>query len=564
MNAKQLTKMTEFKLHSISLPSILALFTIFFSINCQRLTLNNPCDPGSDSYLSTLLLSSSAQGPAPFCGFLVQTPIKLWESQAYLKAPNAEASDQFGTAVAISGDTIVVGAIGESSNQTTIANGEGASSDNSLGLSGAVYVYQRTGSTWSQQAYIKAPNAEASDQFGVAVAIDGDTIVIGANLEDSNQTTITNGSSASGDNSASNAGAVYVYKRSGSTWAQEAYLKPSNAEASDQFGFPVAISGDTIVVGTYLEDSNQTTITNGPTASGDNSATSAGAIYVFQRSGSTWSQQAYIKPSNAETQDSFGKGLAISGDTIVAGANLEDSNQTTITNGGTASSNNGATSAGAAYVYQRTGSTWVEQAYLKAPNAEAGDQFGEDVAISKDTIVVAAFAEASNQITITNGPTASSDNSAANAGAAYVFKRIGSSWIHEAYLKAPNAKTDEYFGTSLAIEGDTIVVSAIYEDSGQKTVTNGPTISIDNSSPRSGAIYVYGRTGSNWTLNAYLKAPNADPDDRLGNSMGLSGDTIVVGANQEDSIENTITNGPTASSDNSAVSSGAAYVFIRK
>ncbi|PJZ79876.1 hypothetical protein CH359_15195 [Leptospira meyeri] len=564
MNAKQLTKMTEFKLHSISLPSILTLFTIFFSINCQRLTLNNPCDPGSDSYLSTLLLSSSEQGPAPFCGFRVQTPIKLWENQAYLKAANAEASDQFGTAIAISGDTIVVGAIGESSNQTTITNGEGASSDNSLGLSGAVYVYQRTGSTWSQQAYIKAPNAEASDQFGVAVAIDGDTIVVGANLEDSNQTTITNGSTASGDNSASNSGAVYVFKRSGSTWVQEAYLKPSNGEASDQFGFPVAISGDTIVVGTYLEDSNQTTITNGPTASGDNSATSAGAIYVFQRSGSTWSQQAYIKPSNVEAQDAFGKGLAISGDTIVAGANLEDSNQTTITNGGTAGSNNGATSAGAAYVYQRTGSTWVEQAYLKAPNAEAGDQFGEDVAISKDTIVVAAFAEASNQITITNGPSASSDNSAANAGAAYVFKRIGSTWIHEAYLKAPNAKTDEYFGTSLAIEGDTIVVSANYEDSGQKTVTNGPTISIDNSSPRSGAIYVYGRTGSNWTLNAYLKAPNADPDDRLGNSIGLSGDTIVVGATQEDSIENTITNGPSASSDNSAISSGAAYVFIRK
>ncbi|MCW7494621.1 FG-GAP repeat protein [Leptospira sp. 2 VSF19] len=526
--------------------------------------MNNPCDPGSESYLSTLLLSSSAQGPVSFCGFLIQTPIKLWESQAYLKAANAEASDQFGGAVAISGDTIVVGAIGEASNQTTITNGEGASSDNTLGLSGAVYVYQRTGSTWSQQAYIKAPNAEAGDQFGVAVAIDGDTIVVGANLEDSNQTTITNGSSASGDNSASNAGAVYVYKRSGSTWVQEAYLKPSNAEASDQFGFPVAISGDTIVVGTYLEDSNQTTITNGPTASGDNSATSAGAIYVFQRSGSAWSQQAYIKPSNVEAQDAFGKGLAISGDTIVAGANLEDSNQTTITNGGTASSNNGATSAGAAYVYQRTGSTWVEQAYLKAPNAEAGDQFGEDVAISKDTIVVAAFAEASNQITITNGPTASSDNSAATAGAAYVFKRIGSTWNNEAYLKAPNAKTDEYFGTSLAIEGDTIVVSSIYEDSGQKTVTNGPTISIDNSSPRSGAIYVYGRTGSNWALNAYLKAPNADPDDRLGNSIGLSGDTIVVGANQEDSIQNTITNGPTASSDNSAVSSGAAYVFIRK
>ncbi|TGL53673.1 hypothetical protein EHQ55_00765 [Leptospira meyeri] len=564
MNAKQLTKMTEFKLHSISLPSILALFTIFFSINCQRLTLNNPCDPGSDSYLSTLLLSSSAQGPVPYCGFRIQTPIKLWESQAYLKAPNAEASDVFGYAVAISGDTIVVGAVGEASNETTITNGEGASSDNSLGLAGAVYVFQRTGSTWSQQAYIKAPNEEASDQFGISVAIDGDTIVVGANLEDSNQTTITNGPTASGDNSASNAGAVYVFKRTGSTWAQEAYIKPSNIEAGDQFGFPVAISGDTIVVGSYLEDSNQTSITNGPTASGNNSFTDSGAIYVFHRSGSTWSQEAYIKPSNVETQDFFGKGLAISGDTIVAGANLEDSNQTTITNGGTASSNNGATSAGAAYVYQRTGSTWVEQAYLKAPNADAGDQFGEDVAINKDTIVVAAFAEASNQITITNGQTASSDNSATNVGAAYVFKRTGSTWTHEAYLKAPNAKADEYFGTSLAIEGDTIAVGVLYEDSSQRTVTNGPTISIDNASPRSGAIFVYGRTGSNWALNAYLKAPNADPDDRLGIAIGLSGDTIVAGANQEDSNENTITNGPTASSDNSAVSSGAAYVFIRK
>ncbi|TGM43977.1 hypothetical protein EHQ92_14840 [Leptospira biflexa] len=564
MNSKQFTKMTKFKLHLVSVPSILALLAIFMSINCQRLTLNHPCDPKSDSYLSTLLLSSAAQGPVPYCGFRIQTPIKLWESQAYLKASNADPSDLFGSAVAISGDTIVVGAIGEASNETTITNGESASSNNDLGLAGAVYVFQRTGSTWSQQAYIKAPNADASDQFGVSVAIDGDTIVVGANLEDSNQTTVTNGPTVSGDNLGTNVGAVYVFKRTGSNWAQEAYLKPSNAEASDQFGFPVAISGDTIVVGAYLEASNQTTITNGPTASGDNSAAQSGAIYVFQRSGSTWSQQAYIKPSNVETQDFFGKGLAISGDTIVAGANLEDSNQITITNGGIASSNNGALNAGAAYVFQRSGSTWVEQAYLKAPNAEAGDQFGEDVAISKDTIVVSAFAEASNQITITNGQTASSDNSSTNAGAAYVFKRTGSTWAQEAYLKAPNAKADEYFGVSLAIEGDTIAVGTIFEDSGQRTVTNGQTINIDNSAPRSGAIFVYGRTGSNWALNAYLKAPNADPDDRLGNVIALSLDTIVVGVPQEDSNQNTITNGPTASSDNSSVSSGAAYVFIRK
>ncbi|WP_425269987.1 FG-GAP repeat protein [Leptospira mtsangambouensis] len=537
---------------------------MILSFSCKRLTLNNPCDPESNDFLSTLLVSSTAEGPVPSCGFRIQTPIKLWESQAYLKASNAEPSDGFGTAVAISGDTIVVGAIGEASNETTITNGEGASSNNDNGLSGAAYVFQRTGSIWSQQAYIKASNSDPGDQFGVSVAIDGDTIAVGANLEQSNQTTITNGPTASGDNSATGAGAVYVFKRSGSTWAQEAYLKPSNAESTDQFGFPVAISGDTIVVGTYLEDSNQTTITNGPTASINNSSTSSGAIYVFRRSGSTWSQEAYIKPSNSEAQDSFGISVAISGDTIVAGANQEDSNQTTITNGGIASSNNGATSSGAAYVFQRTGSTWVEQAYLKAPNANPTDKFGEDVAISKDTIVVGAFAEASSQITITNGQTASSDNSATNAGAAYVFKRTGSTWIHEAYLKAPNAKADEYFGESLAIEGDTIVVGAGFEDSGQRIVTNGQTISIDNSAPRSGAVFVYGRKGSNWTLNAYLKAPNADPDDWFGKSIGVSGDTIVVGVSQEDSNQNTITNGPTASSDNSALSSGAAYVFIRK
>ncbi|MCG6145563.1 FG-GAP repeat protein [Leptospira bandrabouensis] len=557
--------MKEINSLSTLVPNLLVLLTMILSLSCKRLTLNNPCDPKSDDFLSTLLLSSSAEGPVPYCGFRIQTPIKLWESQAYIKASNAEASDGFGNAVAISGDTIVVGAIGEASNETTITNGEGASSNNDNGLSGAAYVFQRTGTTWSQQAYIKASNSDPGDQFGIAVAIDGDTIAVGANLERSNQTTITNGPTASGDNSATGAGAVYVYKRSGSTWAQEAYLKPSNAESTDQFGFPVAISGDTIVVGTYLEDSNQTTITNGPTASIDNSYSTSGAIYVFRRSGSIWSQEAYIKSSNSETQDSFGISVAISGNTIVAGANQEDSNQTTITNGGIASSNNGATSSGAAYVFQRTGSTWVEQAYLKAPNANLADKFGEDVAISKDTIVVGAFAEASNQITITNGQTASSDNSATNAGAAYVFKRTGSTWIHEAYLKAPNAKADEYFGESLAIEGDTIAVGAGYEDSGQRIVTNGQTISIDNSAPRSGAVFVYGRKGSNWTLNAYLKAPNADPDDRFGNfSIAISGDTIVVGASQEDSNQNTITNGPTASSDNSALSSGAAYVFIRK
>lgn len=424
-----------FAVRSSLLRWIVGLLIFLAYGGCKQLTLNNPCDQKSKSYMATLLLSSLSETPTPFCGFRVSNAPKLWEAQAYLKASNADANDLFGNSVAISGETIVVGAPGESSNQTTITNGSTASSDNTASSAGAAYVFQRLGSTWAQEAYLKAPNAEATDFFGAAVAIDGNTILVGANQEDSNQITITNGPTASTDNTASSSGAVYVFQRTGSTWVQQAYIKPPNAEASDQFGVSIAISGDTIVVGAFNEASNQTTITNGTSASANNSAAFAGAAYVFQRSGTNWAQQAYLKASNIEANDRFGNSVSISGDTIVVGSNLEDSNQTTITNGAIASSDNSASASGAAYVFQRMGSTWVEQAYLKAPNADANDQFGAKVAIDGDTIVVGAFSEFSNQTTITNGPTASADNSASLAGGAYVFQRTGSTWTHQAYLK---------------------------------------------------------------------------------------------------------------------------------
>ncbi|TGM43079.1 hypothetical protein EHQ75_02480 [Leptospira levettii] len=549
---------------SLLVRNIVGIFLILFSISCNQLTLNNPCDQKSKGYRETLLLASVSESPIPFCGFRVGNPPKLWETQAYLKASNADANDGFGYSVDISGDTIVVGAAGESSNQTTITNGNSASADNSATSSGAAYVFHRTGSTWAQEAYLKAPNTETTDFFGTAVAIDGNTILVSAIQEDSNQITITNGPTASIDNSASSSGAVYVFQRTGSTWVQQAYIKPPNAEANDQFGISLSISGDTIVVGAFNEASNQTTITNGTSASANNSAAFAGAAYVFQRSGTSWAQQAYLKASNIEANDRFGTSVSISGDTIVVGSGFEDSNQTTITNGATASTDNTASASGAAYVYRRTGSTWAEEAYLKAPNADANDQFGNAVAIDGDTIVVGAFSEASNQTAITNGTTVSSDNSATLAGAAYVFQRTGSTWSHQAYLKPPNLGADDRFGNAVAIEGNTILVSSIFEDNNQTTVTNGSMPNDDNSLSNSGAVYVFQRSGSTWVFRAYLKAPNADVDDRFGNAISISGDTAVVGVNLEDSNQNTITNGPTASTNNSALTSGAAFVFIRK
>jgi len=183
----------------------------------------------------------------------------------------------------------------------------------------------------------------------------------------------------------------------------------------------VAVSGDTIVVGAFLEDSSQATITNGATASTNNSAYRAGAAYVFSQTATTWAAQAYLKAPNAGSKDYFGTAVAVSGDTIVVGAYLEDSSLTTISNGPTASTNNSASGAGAAYVFSRTGTTWAAQAYLKAPNAGSGDYFGLAVAVSGDTIVVGARGEASSQTTITNGATASTNNSVSEAGAAYVF-----------------------------------------------------------------------------------------------------------------------------------------------
>ena len=418
---------------------------------------------------------------------------------------------------------------------------------------------------WSAQAYVKAANADPMDRFGGAVAIDGETLVVGASGEDSAQTTVTNGIAASPDNRATSAGAVYVYVRSGSAWVQQAYLKAPNAQSTDQFGVSVAVFGDTLVVGATNEDSGQTVITSGNFASADNSASNSGAVYVFVRNtaNGTWAQQAYLKAPNAEVNDAFGKSVAISNDTLVVGANGEDSNQTSISNGSSASADNSAIRAGAAYVFVRSGSNWAQQAYLKAPNAQEDDQFGFAVSISGDTLVVGAVSEGSSQTVITNGSGASADNSARNSGAAYVFTRSGSSWSQQAYLKAPNAEDSDRFGESVAISGDTLVVGAPLENSNQTTVSNGSTASPDNSASNAGAAYVFVRSGSTWQQQAYLKAPNAEVGDEFGRFVAVDGNTVVVGAPRETSNQNTITNGSTASADNTASGAGAAYVFFR-
>jgi hypothetical protein len=330
----------------------------------------------------------------------------VWSQQAYLKASNTGNNDRFGDAVAISGDTLVVGARSEDSNATGV-NGDG--DDNSADSAGAAYVFTRDGTTWSQQAYLKASNSEESDMFGEFVAIDGDTVVIGAVFEDSNATGVDG---IQTDNSLQNSGAAYVFNRVGESWSQQAYLKASNTGYSDCFGSVVTISGDTLVVGAFHEESNATGVDGNES---DNSASSAGAAYVFTRDGSTWSQQAYLKASNTGRWDNFGWSAALAGDMLVVGANCEESNATGV-NGDQL--NNSMACAGAAYVFTRTGGVWSQQAYLKATNTDVEDYMGEEViAISGNTILVGAMGEDSNAIGV-NG--LQSDNSSSFSGAAYV------------------------------------------------------------------------------------------------------------------------------------------------
>ncbi|MES2469413.1 MAG: FG-GAP repeat protein, partial [Verrucomicrobiota bacterium] len=223
--------------------------------------------------------------------------------QAYLKASNTGGSnpgqpDNFGFSVAVSGDTVIVGAPGEDSKATGI-NGNPA--DDSGPDSGAAYLFTRSGTMWTQQAYLKAGNTAAGDQFGLSVAVSGNTVVVGANLA---------------DNSALDAGAAYVFTRNGTEWTQQAYLKAGNTGQDDLFGSSVAVSGDTVVIGAAGEDSNAIGV-NGNQA--DNSATYSGAAYVFARNGAAWTQQAYLKAGNTGEDDLFGSSVAVSGDTVVIG-----------------------------------------------------------------------------------------------------------------------------------------------------------------------------------------------------------------------------------------------------
>jgi trimeric autotransporter adhesin len=343
---------------------------------------------------------------------------------------------------------------------------------------------------------------------------------------------------------------VRTYAVTANRLAQEAYLKASSAEALDFFGWSVALSGDTLAVGTPGEDSNAVGVGGNQN---DNQALTSGAVYVFTRTGTVWSQQAYLKASNTGANDIFGHSMALSGDTLAVGAPGEDSNAVGV---GGDQINELAPDSGAVYVFTRTGTVWSQQAYIKASNTGAGDEFGFSVALSGDTLAVGANLEDSGAVGV-GGNQNDTRNQATDSGAVYVFTRTGTDWSQQAYIKASNTGAGDQLGMSVAVSGDTLAVGAHFE--GSNAVGIGGDQNNDLS-PDSGAVYVFTRTGTLWSQQAYLKASNTGTGDQFGYSVALSGDTLAVGAITEDSSAVGVGGDQT---NDLAGNSGAVYVFTR-
>lgn len=404
----------------------------------------------------------------------------IWNEVAYLKAPNADDKDEFGYAIALSGDgnTLAVSTINEASSATGI---DGNQLDNLAPASGAVYLYVNSGSSWQSQAYIKSSNSNLVDSFGFSVSLDADgtTLLVGAPGESSSAQSI-NGDET--DNTGSLSGAAYVFELQNNQWAQTAYLKSTNSDKLDSFGYDVALSEDglTVIVGSPGEDSNATSV-NGNEM--DNSSDNSGAAYVFVHNGTTWAQDSYLKASNSDSEDQFGHSVDVNSDgTVIAIGAFNEASDSEI-NGN--ESDNSASGAGAAYLFYKSQAGWQQEDYIKAVNSDASDHFGSDVQLSSNgkALVVGAPNEASSSQGL-DGDVQLNDASA--AGAVYLFTDVEGTWQQTEYIKSRNTDAGDGFGSAIAISGDgnTLIVGAKNEAS------DGSDFN-DNSSSGSGAAYIY-------------------------------------------------------------------------
>lgn len=504
--------------------------------------------------------------------------------QFAVQSPDPAASIRVNGMVVSAGETAPIDlAEGRNAIEITVEKG-------GVSKSYSVDVTRESHTSFSQTAYVKASHPDIDDVFGIALSLSEDTLVVGALREDSAARGVDGDAS---DDSAMDSGAAHVFVRdSGGTWSQQAYLKASNTDAGDAFGYTVAVSGNIVAIGAPGESSGAVTIAGDED---DNSAPGAGAVYIFVRDpNGHWSQEAYIKPSDTVARGGFGAAVALDGNTlVVTGYNMpqqlvgtlyvfsRDENGSWSQQAMLRASDGGVDSAfgqvlalhedtlavgapfhggifdssGAVYVFTRNAGAWSEKAILRGSNTEPHDTFGTSVALSGDRLAVGAPGEASAAVGI-GGDLA--DNSASSAGAVYVFERNDAGdWNQKAYVKAANTDAGDLFGSAVALSGDWLAVAA--QNEGSNAIGIGGD-DADNSRPGSGAGYLFVRNqAGEWSQELYVKAANAGANDRFGRITGvLSRRNLVFGASFEDGGAAGV-NGD--GSDDSLQDSGAVYIF---
>ena len=371
--------------------------------------------------------ASAAAQPSPALSF----------DETRLVASDGAAFDHLGFSVAAGEGVVVSGA--------RFADAAGTDS-------GRVYVFHDEGEGWRETDRLVPADAVEHDRFGHAVAVDGDSLAVGAHAH---------------HDLGRKAGSAYVFRLRRGSGREEARLA---VPGSLRFGHAVAIHGDRLAVG----------------APGDRAGdVPAGAVYVFQRSGSSWKRETRLTALDAEARDLFGIALGISGDTVAVGAAADDE-QGSMT--------------GAAYVFRRDGGRWRQEAKLLPEDAASLFEFGKTLAIDGDTVVVGADG---------------AGDVGKFAGAAYVFRREGNAWRQEARLLATDRQPGDRFGNAVAIHGDTIAVGAHF---------------ADPAGLGSGAAYVFRREQGQWRQAAKLVPRGAAAGEEFGNAVAVHGGVVTVGA----------------------------------
>ena len=389
-----------------------------------------------------------------------------WAESSKLSDGETASEDQFGVSVAISGNFAVSGA---------------QQDDDIAPNAGAAYIFERTGTLWLQRTKLTADNANAGDLFGNAVAMDGATVLVGA---------------PGVDQAGPESGAAYIFVQVGEAWIQQARLVGDDIGIFDRFGSAVAVHENTAIVGAHGKDEV---------------GVDTGAAYVFVRNGASWTQQAKLTHRGAVPGDLFGFAVSVYGDNAIIGAHQSDA---------------AGPDSGAVYLFTRSGGTWTQDLLLMPNDIGIGDEFGYAVNLTKGIAIIGAPKE---------------DRRLADLGAAYVFVETQETWVQQAKLTASDAETGDEFGSAVAIHEDTAIVGAWKDNHPLPDPDGDPSVQIDR-----GSAYSFLRDGLSWVEKRRIEAAGTNRSDLFGASVGIRGAFAIVGA---------------AGSDNAGDNSGSAFIY---